>query len=106
MGVEAYNRRDLDVVVLGYDPALEYYPYYRGPAGYRRYIESTNDVIELIDLGPRGSTRRHAHASAGERISLADAGVWDTGEGRPHRPPGGLSEPREALAVVGSVEKT
>ena len=74
MGVEAYNRRDLDVVVLGYHPDLEYYPYrefveaglaercYRGPAGYKRYIEGTNDVwgsevrlfpTEFFDLGDR-----------------------------------------------------
>jgi ketosteroid isomerase-like protein len=71
---EAYNRRDLDVVAIGFHPDLEYYPYrefveagltepcYHGPAGYRAYIESTYEVwgtevriepLELIDLGDR-----------------------------------------------------
>jgi len=27
LAVEAYNRRDLDVVAVGYHPDLEYYPY-------------------------------------------------------------------------------
>jgi ketosteroid isomerase-like protein len=74
LAVEAYNRRDLDVVVIGYHADLEYYPYrefveaglaepcYRGPSGYRSYIEATYEVwgaevrlepTELIDLGDR-----------------------------------------------------
>jgi ketosteroid isomerase-like protein len=74
LAVEAYNRRDLAAVSTGFHPELEYYPYrqfveaglaepcYRGPAGYRRYIEATYDVwgtevrlypTELIDLGDR-----------------------------------------------------
>jgi ketosteroid isomerase-like protein len=74
LAVEAYNRRDLDAVALGFPPDLEYYPYrefveaglaepcYRGPAGYRTYIEGTYEVwgadvrlepTELIDLGDR-----------------------------------------------------
>jgi ketosteroid isomerase-like protein len=73
-GLEAYNRRDLEVVSMGFDPDLEYYPYrefveaglaepcYRGPAGYRDYIAGTYEVwgadvrlepTELIDLGDR-----------------------------------------------------
>jgi len=72
LGLEAYNRRDLDAVAIGFRPELEYYPYrefveaglaepcYRGPTGYREYILGTNDVWggdvrieprELIDLG-------------------------------------------------------
>jgi ketosteroid isomerase-like protein len=72
--VEAYNRRDLDAVAIGFHPDLEYYPYrefvdaalvepcYHGPSGYRTYIESTYEVwgadvrlepTELIDLGDR-----------------------------------------------------
>ena len=47
LGVEAYNRRDLDAVVINYHPELEYYPYrefveaglaepcYHGPSGYK-----------------------------------------------------------------------
>jgi hypothetical protein len=56
LGVEAYNRRDLDAVVIAYRPDLEYYPYrefveaalaepcYHGPSGYRAYIEATYEV--------------------------------------------------------------
>ena len=72
--VEAYNRRDLEAVTIGFHPEAEYVPYrefvdaglaepvYRGPAGYRAYIDATQDVwgdevrlepIELIDLGDR-----------------------------------------------------
>jgi hypothetical protein len=74
LAVEAYNRRDLEVVAIGFPPELEYYPYrefveaglaepcYHGPAGYRTYIEGTYEVwgadvrlepTELIDLGDR-----------------------------------------------------
>jgi ketosteroid isomerase-like protein len=71
---EAYNRRDLDVVVAGYHPEIEYCParswveagffepVYRGPEGYRHYVASTAEVFggevyfkpfEIIDLGDR-----------------------------------------------------
>jgi len=74
LAVEAYNRRDLDVVAIGFRPDLEYYPYrefveaglaepcFHGPAGYRTYIEGTYEVwgadvrlepTEVIDLGDR-----------------------------------------------------
>jgi ketosteroid isomerase-like protein len=74
LAIEAYNRRDLLAVSASFHPDLEYYPYrefveaglaepcYRGPAGYRAYIEATYDVwgtdvrlypTELIDLGDR-----------------------------------------------------
>lgn len=74
LGAEAYNRRDLEAVVINYDPEIEYYPYrefvdaglaepcYHGPSGYRAYIEATYEVwgtdvrlepTELIDLGDR-----------------------------------------------------
>jgi ketosteroid isomerase-like protein len=74
LAVEAYNRRDLDSVAIGFHPDLEYYPYrefidaalvepcYYGPSGYRTYIESTYEVwggdvrlepTELIDMGDR-----------------------------------------------------
>src|SRR5919109_383979 len=69
---EAYTRRDLDAVVLGWDPEFEYRtdrgwaqsglvePCYRGLESYRKYIEATSEVWggqnylvpeELIDLG-------------------------------------------------------
>jgi ketosteroid isomerase-like protein len=71
---EAYNRGDLDVVVLGYEPDIEYRPArnlvdagvieecYRGAAGYRAYVAEAAEVwgtetrfepTELIDLGDR-----------------------------------------------------
>jgi ketosteroid isomerase-like protein len=71
---EAYNRRDLDAVVIGYHPEVEYHPArswveagffepcYRGPEGYRTYVAITSEVfgaevhfkpVELIDLGER-----------------------------------------------------
>jgi ketosteroid isomerase-like protein len=74
LALEAYNRRDLDAVAIGFQPDLEYYPYrefveaglaescYHGPSGYRAYILGTNEVwgadvrlepTELIDLGDR-----------------------------------------------------
>ena len=74
LGVEAYNRRDLDAVVVGWDREFEYRPdatwvkaglvepCYRGSEGYRKYVASTDEVwggenylksLELIDLGDR-----------------------------------------------------
>lgn len=74
LGVDAYNRRDLEAVVLGWDPDFEYHtarewaesglvePCYRGPEEYRRYVATTSEVwgadnylrpVELIDLGER-----------------------------------------------------
>ncbi len=72
LALEAFNRRDLDAVAIAYRSDLEYYPYrefveaglaepcYHGPAGYRKYIETTYEVwgsdvrlepTELIDMG-------------------------------------------------------
>ena len=74
LAAEAYNRGDLDAVVIGYQPDLEYYPArnlvdagliepcYRGPSGYRTYVATAAEVwgaetrfepTELIDLGDR-----------------------------------------------------
>jgi ketosteroid isomerase-like protein len=73
LAMEAYNRRDLDAVVIGWHPNFEYYPAravevglvepcYRGLEGYRRYVATTSEVwggenrlrpVELIDLGER-----------------------------------------------------
>jgi ketosteroid isomerase-like protein len=71
---EAYNRRDLDAVLIGCHPELEYRPgqdwvnaglvepCYRGPEGYREYVAATSEVwgaenyikpVEVIDLGER-----------------------------------------------------
>ena len=74
LGLEAFNRRDLDAVVIGFQPDVEYYPHlefveaglaepcYHGPSSYRTYISSTYEVwgsdvrlepTEVIDLGDR-----------------------------------------------------
>ena len=72
LGVEAYNRRDLDAAVVGWDPGFDYHPgsdwveaglvepSYRGLEGYRRYVAAADEAaggdlylrsVELIDLG-------------------------------------------------------
>jgi ketosteroid isomerase-like protein len=74
LGVEAYNRRDMDAVGIGYHPEFEYHPArewvesgmlepsYRGLEGHKRYVASTAEVfgaevyvkpVEMIDLGQR-----------------------------------------------------
>jgi hypothetical protein len=74
LGSEAYNRRDLDAAVVGWDPEFEYHPgrdwveaglvepCYRGVEGYRRYVAIADEIsggelylqaMELIDLGNR-----------------------------------------------------
>jgi ketosteroid isomerase-like protein len=74
LGLEAYNRRDLDAVAIGCHPEFAYHPgrhwveaglvepCYRGLEGYRKYIETVDEVwggenhlmpVELIDLGER-----------------------------------------------------
>jgi ketosteroid isomerase-like protein len=74
LGLEAYNRRDLDAVLIGFHPQCEYCPgrdwvegglvepSYRGPEGYRKYVATVDEVwggenylmpVELIDLGER-----------------------------------------------------
>jgi ketosteroid isomerase-like protein len=72
LAAEAYNRRDLDAVVIGYDPDFEYRPAqslvdaglikpcYQGPSGYRAYVAEAAEVwgtetrfepTEVIDTG-------------------------------------------------------
>ncbi len=74
LSVEAYNRRDLDAVVIGWDNEFEYHPdgdwvkaglmeaCYRSLDGYRKYVAAGDEVwggenylrpTELIDLGER-----------------------------------------------------
>ena len=74
LALEAYNRRDLEAVVIGCHPEFEWHPdrrwveaglmepSYRGLEGYRRYVAATAEVYagevyvkptELIDLGDR-----------------------------------------------------
>jgi ketosteroid isomerase-like protein len=74
LAAEAYNRRDLEAVVIGYHPEFEYRPArswveagffepcYRGLEGYREYVAITAEVfggevyfkpVEVVDLGKR-----------------------------------------------------
>jgi ketosteroid isomerase-like protein len=106
LGVEAYNRRDLDAVVIGWHPEFEYLPgrawveaglveqCYRGLEGYRKYIAGVDQVwggenylkpVELIDLGERlviladGSMRAQA---SGVPLTEAFASVSTLKDGR------------------------
>jgi ketosteroid isomerase-like protein len=122
--VEAYNRRDLEAVVTAYRPDMEYYPYrefveaglaepvYRGPSGYRAYIEATYDVwgtevrlypTELIDLGDRivllADMPMRAQAS-GVALAQTYAGVSRLKHGRVIRNDDYLTH-TEALEAVG-----
>jgi ketosteroid isomerase-like protein len=106
LGAEAYNRRDLEAVVIGYHPDFEYRaarswveagllePCYRGLEGYRRYVESTAEVfggevyfepVELIDVGDRivilANVPMRAQAS-GVRLTEAFAYVMAHEQGR------------------------
>ena len=124
LAVEAYNRRDLDAVVINYPPDLESPPYrefveaglaepcYRGPSGYRAYIADTyevwgNDVrlelTELIDLGDRVVTLAdmpmRAQAS-GIPLAQTYAGVSTLKEGRVIRQQDYLTR-AQALEAVG-----
>jgi ketosteroid isomerase-like protein len=74
LALEAYNRRDMDALGIGYHPEFEYHPArhwvesgmlepsYRGLEGHKRYVASTAEVfgaevyvkpVELIDAGDR-----------------------------------------------------
>jgi ketosteroid isomerase-like protein len=124
LAVEAYNRRDLDAVVIGYQPDLEYYPYrefveaalaepcYHGPSGYRAYISTTYEVwgadvrlepTELIDLGDRivllADMPMRAQAS-GVPLAQTYAGVSTLKDGRVIRQRDFLDH-AEALEAVG-----
>jgi ketosteroid isomerase-like protein len=124
LGVEAYNRRDLDAVAIAYRPDLEYYPYrefveaalaepcYHGPSGYRAYIAATYEVwgddvrlepTELIDLGERlvllADMPMRAQAS-GVPLTQTYAGVSTLKDGRVIRQRDFLDR-AEALEAVG-----
>jgi ketosteroid isomerase-like protein len=104
--LEAYNRRDLDVVAAGFHRDLEYHPYrefveaglaepvYRGASGYKEYIDGTREVwgeevqlkpTELIDLGDRLVVLADMPMRAqGSGIALAEsyASVWKLRDGK------------------------
>ena len=125
--VEAFNRRDLEAVAIGYQLDLEYYPYrefveaalaepcYHGPSGYRTYVQAQNEVwgvdvrlepTELIDLGDRivllADMPMRAQASG---VALAEtyAGISTMKDGRVIRVCDFLDQ-AEALEAVGLSE--
>ena len=105
--MEAFNRRDLDAVVLGWDPEFEYRPdrdwvaaglvepCYRGLENYRRYVATADEVwdgenflepVELIDLGERIVVLAHARMRAqasGVPLTEAYASIITLKDGRP-----------------------
>jgi ketosteroid isomerase-like protein len=124
LGVEAYNRRDLDAVTIVFDPDLEYYPYrefveaglaepcYHGPDGYKDYIAATYEVWghevrleapELIDLGDHvvllADMPMRAQAS-GVALDQSYASIATLKDGRVIRQQDFLAQ-AEALEAVG-----
>ncbi len=106
LALEAYNRRDMDAVGIGYHPEFEYLPArswveagllepcYRGLEGHKRYVASTAEVfgaevyvkpVELIDAGERtvvlANVPMRAQAS-GIRLTEAFALVSTFEDGR------------------------
>jgi ketosteroid isomerase-like protein len=109
LSVDAFNRRDLEAVLIGAHPGFEYHPerkwveaglvepFYRGLEGYRRFIATVDEVwggenyltpLELIDLGDRfvifANGRMRAQAS-GVWLSEEYAGVTTLRDGQPIR---------------------
>jgi ketosteroid isomerase-like protein len=105
LSLEAYNRRDLDAVIIGWHPEFEYRPErswaeaglvepcYRGREGYRKYVASVDEVwggenyltpVELIDLGSQivilAVGRMRAQAS-GVQLTEEYAGVSTVNDG-------------------------
>ncbi len=106
---EAYNRRDLEAVVIGWHPECEYIPgrewieaglvepCYHGPQGYREYVAATSEVWggenylmphEVIDLGDRFvvlATVPMRAQTSGVTLTEAFAYVATLKDGRPVR---------------------
>ncbi len=109
LGLEAYNRRDLEAAVIGWHPECEYHPgrewveagfvksCYRGADAYREYVTTVDEVwggenylepIELIDLGERVVTLADGSMRAqvsGVPLTEAFALVSTLKDGRPVR---------------------
>jgi ketosteroid isomerase-like protein len=106
LALEAYNRRDLEAVVIGWHPEFEYCPdrnwveagmvepCYRGLENYRTYVVTVDEVwggenylkpVELIDLGEQfvvladGTMRAQA---SGVPLANAYASVSTLKDGR------------------------
>ena len=122
--VEAWNRRDLDVVLLGQHPDCEHHPprefveaglwepCYRGREGYRRLMAGWSDIgthaqlepTEFIDLGDRLVLLSEMSASsshlAGVPITRSYASVLALKDGRAIRVTEYVDH-AEALEAVG-----
>jgi ketosteroid isomerase-like protein len=106
LALEAYNRRDMDALGIGYHAEFEYHPArnwvdagllepcYRGLEGHKQYVASTAEVfgaevyvkpVELIDTGERivvlANAPMRAQAS-GIRLTEAFALVSTFEDGR------------------------
>ena len=106
---EAYNRRDLEAVLIAAHPEFEYWPErtwvegglleptYRGLEGYRKFVATVDEVwegenylepLEFIDLGERwmvlANGRMRAQAS-GVPLSEEYAGVATLRDGQVFR---------------------
>jgi ketosteroid isomerase-like protein len=98
LAAEALNRRDVDAILLVYDPDYEFRPAhefvesgfmparYRGPAGYQRFVSDWSEVwgadlrlepLELIDLGTRVVTLYNVPARA-QASGVPLTGQWAT----------------------------
>jgi ketosteroid isomerase-like protein len=125
LGMEAFNRRDIDAAVSYGHPDFEYYPprefveagffeaCYRGAAGFHDYVSTWSDgvgvrvePVELIDLGDRivmlAELPTLAHAS-GVPISGKIATVSVLTDGKASRVQTYLDH-AQALAAVGLSE--
>ena len=124
LAAEAYNRLDLDAVVIGWRSDFEYYPArnlvdaglsepcYRGLSGYRAYVaasaeiwgdETRFDPTEVIDLGDRVVVLANAPLRAqasGVPLTLEFAYVATLEDGRVTRQQE-FHDHQEALEAVG-----
>jgi hypothetical protein len=123
-GVEAFNRADFDVLLLGVNAVYEVHPprefvdagfaapCYRGRDGYRDWVRSWDDVwgkdlrlepIELIDLGGQFLLLAHLRARgerSGVQLSWEWASLVTLKDGRAARDDV-YNDHREALAAAG-----
>jgi ketosteroid isomerase-like protein len=124
LAVEAFNRRDLDAVLVGYHPDFEFHPprevaeagltepCYRGRTGYLKYVSELSEVwgadlrvepTELIDLGDRLVTLGYAPGrgqASGVALTNEFAAVVTLKHGRVICEQDYMDHP-DALAAVG-----
>jgi ketosteroid isomerase-like protein len=122
--LEAFNRRDLEAVVVGAHPDFEYRPEpnwvaaglvdesYRGLEGYRRFVMTVDEVwggenrlkpVEVIDMGEQFVILAHGEMRAqasGVELVQEYAGVTTLKDGRPIRVQE-YYDHAEGLAAVG-----